>query len=316
MTRHLRHIRVLNGLLTALALVGCTAVAVAPPRYRPAPAAQPAAPPPPPSAQSEALRVYYANVQAELLAQGLMRTDGGGADAPYTDRMLAENFIRIALFDEYARGPAGMVQRETVSRLRRWQVPVRVGLTFGASVPPERRATDTARIASYLARLAEITGHPIGLATSGINFNVYVVNEDERRALGPVIETTLPGLAPVDVASLIDLPRATYCIVYALTKGSSSAYTSAFAVIRAEHPDLLRLSCIHEELAQAMGLANDDPQVRPSIFNDDEEYALLTTQDEAMLRLLYDPALRPGMTEAEVRPIIFPLAARLMAGAS
>ena len=46
----------------------------------------------------------------------------------------------------------------------------------------------------------------------------------------------------------------------------------------------------------------------PSIFNDDEEFALLTQQDELMLRMLYDPRLRPGMTETEARPIVETLA--------
>ena len=87
-------------------------------------------------------------------------------------------------------------------------------------------------------------------------------------------------------------------------------------MIPSEHPDLLRLTCIHEELAQALGLPNDSNAARPSIFNDDEEFALLTPQDEAMLRLLYNPALHPGMTEAQARPIVQTLASRLMNGES
>ncbi|MDZ4093282.1 MAG: DUF2927 domain-containing protein [Paracoccaceae bacterium] len=268
------------------------------------------------SAESQALRVYFAQVQADLLAQGMMRTDGGGADTPFTDRMLAENFIRIALFDEYRRTSAGLVAQTTPSHLRRWTQPVRVGLHFGASVPAERRATDRARIGSYLARLASLTGHPIALADTATNFQIHIVNEDERRALGPVIRKNLPNLSAPEVAGLTDLPRSTYCIVYAVSDADGSTYNRAFAVIRAEHPDLLRLSCMHEEIAQGLGLANDSPQARPSIFNDDEEFALLTRQDELMLRLLYNPALTPGMTAAEARPIVFSLASRLLGGES
>ncbi|EEW26290.1 DUF2927 domain-containing protein [Rhodobacter ferrooxidans] len=312
-----RRISARKGHMVALALMALAACAPTPVMQRPmAPPPRIDAPPPVASAESQAMRAYYANVQSDLLAQGLMRTDGGGQDAPFTDRMLAENFIRVALFDEYQHSGAGLVARETVSRLRRWEVPVRVGLHFGASVPPERRAIDTAQVSSYLARMARLTGHPIALADSASNFQIYIVNEDERRALGPVIAATLPDLAPMDVAGLTNLPRSTYCIVYALSKGNSAAYTRAFAVIRAEHPDLLRLSCMHEEIAQGLGLANDSPTARPSIFNDDEEYALLTRQDELMLRLLYSPSLRPGMSEPEARPIIFSLASMLMAGAS
>ena len=63
-----------------------------------------------------------------------------------------------------------------------------------------------------------------------------------------------------------------------------------------------------------MGLANDSPAARPSVFNDDEEFALLTRHDELLLRMLYDPRLRPGMTEAEARPIITDIATELTGG--
>ena len=88
-------------------------------------------------------------------------------------------------------------------------------------------------------------------------------------------------------------------------------YSSAVAVIRAEHPDLLRLSCIHEEIAQGLGLANDSPAARPSVFNDDEEFALLTRHDELLLAMLYDRRLRPGMRAEEAMPIVRQIAAEL-----
>lgn len=270
----------------------------------------------PPSAASEAVRQHFARVQADLLSNGLLRTDGGGRDAPFTDRMLAETFIRVALFDEYTRGTAGPIQRQTASRLRRWETPVRVGLRFGPSVSPSSRATDTARVQSYLARLSRLTGHPIALNDTSPNFFLYIVNEDERRSLGPTAAAALPGLSQSEVAGITNMPLSTYCLVYAMSEGSSGRYSRAFAVIRSEHPDLLRLSCLHEEIAQGLGLANDSPRARPSIFNDDEEFALLTGQDELMLRILYNPALRPGMTEAEARPIVYSLARALLGGES
>ncbi|WGV16370.1 DUF2927 domain-containing protein [Fuscovulum ytuae] len=266
------------------------------------------------SAASAAAAAHYGRVQAQLLSQGLLRTDGGGPDTPFTDRMLAENFIRIALFDEYTRTAGGPVQRVTESRIRKWAAPVRVGLRFGASVPPDRRAADTARVASFLSRLSSITGHPIALDDRAPNFFVQIVSEDERRALGPQIRAALPGLSAPEVAAITDMPRSTYCLVYAMSAGDGATYTRAFAVIRAEHPDLLRLSCLHEEITQGLGLANDSPSARPSIFNDDEEFALLTRQDELMLKMLYNPALRPGMTQTEARPIVESLATRLLGG--
>ncbi len=83
-------------------------------------------------------------------------------------------------------------------------------------------------------------------------------------------------------------------------------------MIRAEHPDLLRLSCLHEEIAQGLGLANDSPLARPSIFNDDEEFGLLTTHDEYLLKMLYDPRIRPGMTAEEAIPVARTIANELL----
>lgn len=296
-------------------LSGCTDLAMLGAARPPVPASAPTALPTD-TPRSAAARAYYAQVQTALLAQGLLRTDGGGRDTPFDARMLADNFLRIAMFDEYARDAGGPVQRETQSRLRRWVDPVRVGLRFGASVPPEMQATDRARVASYLARLSSLTGHPVGLSETAPNFWLYIVSEEEREALGPAINAALRGLSPGDVAGITNMPKSTYCLVYALSKGSSGVYDRAFAVVRAEHPDLLRLSCLHEEIAQGLGLANDSPRARPSIFNDDEEFALLTRQDELMLKMLYNPAFRPGMTEAEARPIAERLATELLGGES
>jgi hypothetical protein len=69
-------------------------------------------------------------------------------------------------------------------------------------------------------------------------------------------------------------------------------------------------------MTQGLGLPNDSPRARPSIFNDDEEFALLTDQDEMMLRILYSPELHPGMSVAEVRPIVETLARRMTGGDS
>lgn len=304
--------------LAAALLAGCAApggpsgpVSAPTPASNPTQAAQTAETP-----ESAAARAYYAQVQQALLSQGLMRTDGGGSDTPYTDRMLADTFIQIALYDEYVSGTGGRTLSGQSAMLRRWEGPVRVGLNFGASVSADKRATDTARVSSYLARLAQVTGHPIRLDSANPNFHLYIVSEGERRALGPALQAALPGLGAADMAGITQMPRSTYCAVLAQSRGQSGVYSRAFAVVRAEHPDLLRLSCLHEEIAQGLGLPNDSPRARPSIFNDDEEFALLTGMDEDMLRLLYNPALKPGMTEEEARPILRDLAAQLLGGES
>lgn len=268
----------------------------------------------PRSAESLAVEAYYRRVQANLLTQGLLRTDGGGPDTPFTANQLADNFLRIALYDEYVASGGELVARTTPSRLRRWAEPVRIDVEFGASVPLVQREADRASLAAFAARLARATRHPVRASVTAPNYHVLMLNEDERRVIGPRLMQLVPGIDQGSIRAIEGMPQSTFCLVFAFSNGSRSTYTRAVAVIRAEHPDALRLSCVHEELAQGMGLANDSPAARPSIFNDDEEFGLLTRQDELLLRILYDRRLRPGMSEAEARPIVEAIALELVGG--
>lgn len=297
-------INFLMGAAACLLLAGCVGA--------PAPVPPPVAPvvPAPPTPKSAAAAAYYAQVQQVLLREGMLRTDPG-TEIPTSAERLTENFLRIALFQEFTRSRSGITRAETASPLTRWRDPVRVAVRFGASVPADKQATDRARIASYLARLSQVTGHPIALTDGAPNFWVFIVSEDEREALGPELDNLRIGIAPDVIQAVTRMSQTTYCNVFAISGAESHVHRHAVAVIRAENPDLLRLSCFHEEIAQGLGLPNDSPRARPSIFNDDEEFALLTDQDELMLRILYSPELRPGMTAAEARPIVESLARRL-----
>ncbi|MGZ2258745.1 DUF2927 domain-containing protein [Roseobacter sp. A03A-229] len=266
----------------------------------------------PTSEESAALRSYLVQVQAAQLSQGLLREDGGGADTPFTAAMLARNFERIVFFNEYEKALQG---RGGESPLRRWSGPVRVGTIFGNSVPPSQRNADGTAIRNYARRLGQITGHPI-MSFGTPNFIVIVASEDDRSAALDAAAARVPGITPESLNALRSLSRDTYCAVAAYAAGSdANTYTAAVAVIRAENPGLLRLSCIHEEMAQGLGLANDS-NARPSIFNDDDEFALLTEHDEMLLKMLYDPRLSPGMTAAEAAPITRTIAGELTNGPS
>ena len=281
------------------------------PRARPAPAAIPPVVARPTSEKSAQLRSYLNQIQQAQLSQGLLRQDGGGEDTPFTADMLARNFEQIAFYNEYDGTFTGRGGR---SPLRRWEAPVRMEVIFGAGVPPSQRRDDSYDVTRYAQRLARVTGHPIG--TSGRpNFIVIIASEDDRAEALQQAATRVPGISPESLSALRNLRRDTYCAVAAYAAGDNpNVYTAAVAVIRSENPSLLRLSCIHEELAQGLGLANDSPSARPSIFNDDDEFALLTGHDELLLRMLYDPRLRPGMTAPEAAAISREIAQELTGG--
>ena len=300
-----------------LALIACMPVPNSAPTKRPPTGNSQPAPRPgedfvrPRSTESALLQTYYARVQAELLSNNLLRTDQGGPDTPFDARILARNFEAIALNDEYTSVGGEFIAKTTPSTVHRWQSPVRLGIEFGASVPLAQRAADRATLTRFASRLSRASGHQVSVSGRP-NFHVLVLNEDERRAIGPHLHSLIPGIGSDAVRSVVNMSRSSYCLVIASDPADDGVYRQAVAVIRAEHPDLLRKSCFHEEIAQGLGLANDSPEARPSIFNDDEEFALLTRHDELLLRILYDRRLSPGMTPEIARPIATKIAYELM----
>ncbi|WP_243613276.1 DUF2927 domain-containing protein [Shimia aestuarii] len=302
----------LRGLLclAAVTLVAACEGLMPPAQEKPAPDLAPR-----PSARSEALADYYSGVQADLIARGLLRQDGGGPDTPVTPDMLARNFENIVFYDEYARGGGLRRSNGRAGGLRRWDVPVRVGVEFGASVPAAMRSADTATVKDYVARLASASGHSISVtAARRANFHVLVMGADDRAEMLARVREIIPGASHATLSLFRHTPREIHCLVVAFSdETNTNAYRTAIAMVRAEHPDLLRKSCYHEEIAQGLGLANDSPEARPSIFNDDDEFALLTSHDEALLKMLYNPALSIGMSLDAARPTIKTLA-RSLAG--
>jgi len=295
--------------VAGLALAGLAACEVPAPAPDPGPDTAPseatAPADPETSPESRDLAGYYARIERGLRDRGLMRTGGGGPDTPFTDTLLLRNFERIVFFDEYAPGGGYRPSSGAPGGLRKWTGPVRMEVAFGASVPAGQRAGDRAMVADYAARLARVTRHPISTGVRDSNFHVLIMGEDDRAEGLARIRRIVPGLDNVTLGTIRFMPRSVHCLVLAFSGGDDPhSYTKAIAWIRAEHPPLMRRACVHEELAQGLGLANDSPVARPSIFNDDDEFALLTRHDEILLELLYDPALRPGMTQDEARPIL------------
>ena len=297
--------------LGMLILTGCDVPGTDPgttPEPRPpglnTPAPEPTGPAEP-SAASQDLARYYGRLQADLLAQDLLRTGGGGVDTPYNDSNLMRNFEKIAFFSEY-QANAGLTPSEGAGvRLSKWTAPVRFNVEFGPSVPQDQRAEDMRFVTRYSSRLARITGHPISVDSRRANFHVLIASEDDRPQTLARIREIAPDIQASSLAAIRNLPRSILCVVVTFP-GAQPDYSisRAIAVIRSEQPPLMRRACVHEELAQGLGLPNDSPYARPSIFNDDEEFALLTTHDEELLRILYNPALTPGMSAEDARPIV------------
>ncbi|PID35699.1 MAG: hypothetical protein CR993_08625 [Rhodobacterales bacterium] len=266
-----------------------------------------------PEGASAELTAYYQRIEDSLRARGLLRTDRNPPDAPYYSRDLVRTFLKTAFYEEYSAAAGQLVSRENASRLHRFAAPVRLSVEFGPTVSASKRARDAATVSRLIQRLSRATGHPMTQVAPGSgNLRVFVVNEAERRALAKRLPSIMPGISRAAQNTVANLPATTYCIALASDPQGDGTYEQVVAIVRGEHPDLMRKSCLHEEIAQGLGLANDYALARPSIFNDDEEFSLLTLYDEHLLTILYDPRLSPGMRERQARPIVETIAGEIL----
>ncbi len=250
----------------------------------------------PSSLKESRLGKYYASVQASLMSAGRLRLDPQPSDAPFGASGLARNFFEIAMRHEY--GTSGHTP------LLRWEEPVRYSVRFGASVGPAQQQADHRSISAMFNEIRHLTRHPVSQGGQA-NFHVFVLGEAELKGIAPLLRREVAGISANQARSIARMPQNHMCRVVAVPyPDKTRGYRSVVAIIRAEHAPRMRASCIAEEIAQGMGLPNDCRTARPSIFNDDEEFAVLTKHDKTLLSMLYNPALRSGMEASQVRPVV------------
>ncbi|MEO0681155.1 MAG: DUF2927 domain-containing protein [Pseudomonadota bacterium] len=239
----------------------------------------------------------YADLERDLLAVGLLRTETAPADAPYDAADLARNFERIALFFETEQ--AGAAPAEATG-LNRWNTGKTIFWRFDGAPSPELE--DEMRRLSVRVQL--LTGLNMFRAGPGAapNLSIGVLDSLGRAELAEQLRRD--GVEE-ELELLMNWTRGQDVLCMALLSyAAPNVIDAAFIFIPAELSPLMLKSCLHEEVIQSLGLPNDDLGARPSIFNDDEEFAYLTRHDEDLLRILYDDRLRPGMTAEEARPVV------------
>jgi hypothetical protein len=203
-------------------------------------------------------------------------------------------------FSEFTLRDDVLVPEERETALIKWREPILYQIV-GDAVTAQDRET----YAALSRRLSRVTGLEIRAAAQDEEDNllILILSRSGRRQAADFLEeiagSTSRGL-------IYRLRQDDYTIPCAATVGAApqdQAIAQGLILIKAETSGLLRESCAHEEFAQILGPGNDFTGARPSIFNDDGEFALLTEHDEYILRVLYDRRLEPGMTRDEAMPI-------------
>lgn len=191
-------------------------------------------------------------------------------------------FFDIVVFGSEIKGVA------PAERVRKWTGPIRYKIA-GSDVATWRPVIQ--RHAATLAGLTGIAYQEIGPKEAGENLVIMLVPRDKMADAGALVEK--------DPAKLRAVLNGTRGGCYFLSYSKEDRIVYAAVVANAEGPKPMLEKCLLEELTQMMGLPNDSNEVSPSVFNDSERQMTLSPGDAAMVKALYDPALKPGTPRAE-----------------
>ena len=241
---------------------------------------------------------FEAGVSSDFRAKRILRTELRPADAPYGAADLARAFQDIVFRYEFHFQNGQIVDRPIAKPLKRWVGTVRYGLT-GDAVD----TADHATVAALFSRIAPLTGLRFEETSDSPDMLITIATNRGQEDISDMLAET----GQHTYRERYDLWRRTPGWVCGATLSSSSEdpnrLIQAHVFIDAETRGLHRQSCLHEEIVQSLGLTNDSDRARPSIFNDDQEFALLTAHDEALLAVLYSPELEPGASAEQARPV-------------
>lgn len=177
--------------------------------------------------------------------------------------------------------------------IRKWQQPLRIWVNSTAGDADQQRWL----IAMQFLQLGEITGLPVIFVEHKEQSNVRIFFAADRDVHRIVADEMSPTASKQIDASMC-LSQIRFNRWAQITRG-----TVVIPVERAKEQGKL-VPCVIEEVTQMLGLINDSKRFYPTVFSDITDDDFLTGMDYVLLRLLYLPQLRSGMTQAQVAPII------------
>ncbi len=252
----------------------------------------------PPSSGPE-LAALYGDFEYYYRADSRFRTDYDPPDAPIDLAKLEQSFLKLAFNSEAQQlNDRTIVQAEEVQLLR-WPGPDVTYALIGGS------PADDARMLALGTRIGDVIGLPVQPVDNvqDADIRVFVLDGPTRREFGKKSAEGFDLSIAAFIGAWVLRPEFP-CIGVINTNPEDDSLAVGAIFIKDELQGDFRRACFTEEFTQVFGLINDDPDVRPSIFNDDQEFIELTRHDEYLLKMLYDPRLSPGMTEAEARPLL------------
>ena len=200
----------------------------------------------------------------------------------FSARELERGFLALAFGSDLRIGakPRGV---------RRFDRPIRAGVIAGGSVD---RVAAMQRVIEEYARKVPDLHLSLVQNPDDADINVRLIDEKDfrsalRDAFGAKITKTF--IARTDPQCMTSVKS-----------DSDGAIVHSVSFIIVDQGNDVFLDCAYHELLHAFGLSNHDQRNPWTTLNQNRLVGYLTVYDRALLTLLYDPRIAPGMTRQQV----------------
>lgn len=242
-------------------------------------------------------QAYWRDYEREAIAEGRLRTDRAPPGLEVSPAQTLRNFREIFFYSEYGVENGEYVLRRSPIPLEKRHHPTTWRL-MGDSVSDR----DRRHVSDVADLIAEATGVAIFEASGSTNITIAIVDARERVQMANEMARDYGESALT--RDLRNNLGDDVCVAVPLEPEDPDGDYDYLIIIPNEVGGVLRRACIEEEFAHAFGPSADYDYARPSIFNDDQEFALLTAHDLLLLEILYDQRLRSGMSEERALPVL------------
>lgn len=221
---------------------------------------------------------------------------GSFAGAPpeftrFTTAELERGFVALAFGSDLRIGarPRG---------IRRFGHPIAVRIVQGGSV--DRSAAMTSVVEEYARKVPSLHLSVAPASTPQVDIEIRLIDEKNfksalRAAFGAAV--TKEFVARTDPQCMTSVKSST-----------EGDILRAISFVIVDKGDRVFLDCAYHEFLHALGLSNHDQRNPWTTLNQRRMVGYLTVYDRTLLTALYDPRIKPGMTERQVRrilPVIF-----------
>ena len=209
-----------------------------------------------------------------------------GEYARFTTAELMRGFLALAFGSDMSIGAKS-------KGVRRFTRDIRARIVASGSV--DRRAAMEKIIAEYAAAVPNLRLRPVDSDVDA-DITIHLIDEkDFARAIDAALgrKTARAFVVKTDAQCMTSVQS-----------DREGEIVAAISFVIVDRGDDVFFDCAYHELLHAFGLSNHDDRNPWTMLNQNRKVGYLTVYDRALLTLLYDPRIAPGLTRAEARRLL------------